>query len=474
MDFLRDSVNRFKATADEVVDDAKDSTAWKKMEEITDDIKDTDAYRKLEAIKQEKLRELKEFEEAQKRRLAELVYQKLDGVFEHGMAVVNTKVKKEMRDPYMPDCVFGMIESIFDSIWPDIKNEVKSMILSGITNTPLYHGEPPCCAYSPLAVLRYHLLPYDRGFWRKIRSPIFVLFTLISIVPKYGISAIMFTFLFLIIDKSDEFQLQEFILGFKALQFVSMGIISATVGAAQYFICTTSEPMNCDEWAPREEVFTIALFVWQTILVWIAFLLLGCSQAKGGDFYHIKKLEGVKPEDLSLEHALIHENLLVANAVADDEARTVARRRLRNFLIYDLVIFVICAGLTAWLAFHFQLDPSASVTRHKDNVKIDNWKFTTGLYAIKTLFGMLSIPFVVLKIPGLSTIISHARPTGYNPYGNCVRYVGVEEDGPLPWAPDRPTKEQREKAEEEAEEREEREAKQRKAAESAASREPVV
>lgn len=450
MEFLKKAGDKFSEATEKADDAIHDSAAYKKMEAVTDDLKDTDAYRKLEAVKEEKMAELKEFENEQKRKIAGMVYEKLDGVFEHGMAVANTKTKEAIKDPYMPDCVFGMMSAVVDAWWPDVKNEAKAMILSAVRTTDeLYHGEPPCCKYSPLALMRYWLQPYDRNIWRKIRNPFWWTFVILSIVPKYGIAAMSFTFLFLLIDRGDEFQLQEFILNFKGVQFISLGLASICVGAAQYFFCTTMDPQVCDEWAPREEVFTVLLFVWQVILVWIAFLFQSCSKSKGGDFYHIQNLEGVSEEDLSLEHALVHENLLVANAVADEESTITARRRMRNLLIYDFCVFIACLGATFWLAFHFMNDPSASIHRHDDGWSKDNWKFASGLYWIKVTYGMMSFPFILLKIPGLSTIISHARPTGYNPYGNCVRYVGTEEDGPLPWAPDRPTKEEREAREKE-------------------------
>lgn len=46
----------------------------------------------------------------------------------------------------------------------------------------------------------------------------------------------------------DEFQLLQFILGFKGIQFISGGIVLAITGAMQYYYCVRDD--NCDTHGP--------------------------------------------------------------------------------------------------------------------------------------------------------------------------------------------------------------------------------
>ena len=52
-------------------------------------------------------------------------------------------------------------------------------------------------------------------------------------------------FLFLVKDKSNEHQLCEFIIGFKAAQFVTLGIVATTLGVLRYVRCTMQDMRLC-------------------------------------------------------------------------------------------------------------------------------------------------------------------------------------------------------------------------------------
>jgi len=45
------------------------------------------------------------------------------------------------------------------------------------------------------------------------------------------------------------------------------------------------------------------------------------------------------------------------------------------------------------------------------------------MYFVKTLYGILSFPFIVFVIPYMTFLFTRARATGYDVYGNCVPKV---------------------------------------------------
>lgn len=42
------------------------------------------------------------------------------------------------------------------------------------------------------------------------------------------------------------------------------------------------------------------------------------------------------------------------------------------------------------------------------------------MYLVKTMYGILSFPFIVFIIPFMTFLFTRARETGYDEYGNCV------------------------------------------------------
>lgn len=57
--------------------------------------------------------------------------------------------------------------------------------------------------------------------------------------PYYGVQPFFFAFVFLMIDKSDEYQLVKYILDFKKMIFFTAGVTNGMIGYVLYFICAT-------------------------------------------------------------------------------------------------------------------------------------------------------------------------------------------------------------------------------------------
>lgn len=226
----------------------------KVAEKVPDSVKEKanvaqDFANEKRAALQEGLRKQKEELQA---RFNEVLELKLNDALDR----VGETVKRKVKDPDMPGFVMDGIDSTVDELWPDVKLEVIDRVLSFTREVvPIDHGEPPSCCPNPIAPLRafilYTLYPYDRSIWRQLKDPFFWILTLISLIPVFGVSQIFYLFVILLIDKSDEYQLCNFVLGFKSIQFFSVGVFQCVIGSIQYYLCAVvdkdTEPVAGDE-----------------------------------------------------------------------------------------------------------------------------------------------------------------------------------------------------------------------------------
>lgn len=230
------------------------------------------------------------------------------------------------------------------------------------------------------------------------------MFTLIPLVPLYGVCPAWYAFVFLVIDKSDEFQLVQFILNFKGTAFISQGLLWAIIGFVTFLSCVTSraDPMvhDCDTKGPgtNKNLWPMTIgFLLQLVLVWLAFLLLPCSKEKGKSV-----LKG-------------------SVSVTDQGHATVKGGYIIYFLWYDLLMFLICVGIVAW------------VVSTRPEFDLDDWPVQHAVFSVLVLYGLLSAPFFVFTLPLLQRVLTHTIPTAYDRKGVC-RKIGRPK--PL----DRPTK----------------------------------
>ena len=86
------------------------------------------------------------------------------------------------------------------------------------------------------------------------------------------------------------------------------------------------------------------------------------------------------------------------------------RRRLCYWVVYDLLTIVIVFALFAVTISSY--DAKASQTY---------------IFWIKTLYGWLSFPWFVLKLPLMFPLILHTHPSAYNVEGHCVAYANAKE-----------------------------------------------
>lgn len=45
------------------------------------------------------------------------------------------------------------------------------------------------------------------------------------------------------------------------------------------------------------------------------------------------------------------------------------------------------------------------------------------MYLCKTIYGILSFPFLIFLLPGFTWVLTRSHGTGYTPYGKCLPLV---------------------------------------------------
>lgn len=339
-----------------------------------------------------------------------------DKVTEHaGKAVekCGEKIKEGMRgDHQIPHFVATMLCDLVDDLLPDVREEVVYTIMGQVyarRPLPQIVHESRGCVSRLLGCFRgailFHLMPYDNGGGGRITDVWWWLLMLPMVCPVLGIQQLWFLFLFLLIDKGDEFQLCAFILNFKGMQALTVGIIGAIRGAALYGICVNVLPPTCHVDAPgMSEFFFIELgaFFGQIVLVWVAFMLLPCSDKKGVDA-RVQRAVARAAGDAEAVAAIDQASQRGGNCCTLSKERG---GKLRSWLIFDTVIFLLAAGCVILIV---ALKGAAVLS-------ID-WKFRQTLYWAKVLYGLLSTPYMLFKLPLAPRLITHARPTGYDKAG---------------------------------------------------------
>lgn len=267
-----------------------------------------------------------------------------------------------------------------------------------MTLPPPWQDEPPITwSQGPLTKLRatilYSYYPYDTSFFKNLRRPSFLLLFLLSVFPFWGVQPCFWAALFLLLDKGDEYQLCLFILEFKAMLGVASVAVSL-VGAAKDHLCITSSPEHhsCATEGPGMNAYfywEVTAFFGQVALTWVAFLLLPYSVQKGSrtEDPGLRTKEEADSADLQLQGS------------ADQERGGY----LRKFLLYDVCAFILCAG--------FLVITTPGMTE---------WQFRSTLYWSKCMYGLCMMPFMIFKVPPLDSVLTHAKPTAYNPNGKCV------------------------------------------------------
>eukprot|EP00937_MAST-01D_sp_MAST-1D-sp2_P003613 g3613.t1 len=338
------------------------------------------------------------------------------------------RLKQQMHDPYMPPRLARAVDGVIDGVVvPDLREAARYAAASGlrreVEDARLFAPAPACCAPGPLRWLRafllYHKEPYDRSVFGRLSDPWWWALTTLSCFPLWGVSQAFWVLLFLLKDKGDEFQLVNFVVGFKTAQFVAAGFVPLVLGAALAATCTTAEPPaerpaahagagGCADDGPGTldptPYASLAFVAVQWGLAWAAVLLLPRSRRKGGHLF------AVLPADARAGGGAVVQGGELARRDGSD---VLSRRggRIVPLLLLDLLAFAALAA-------------AAGVVHAGDEPE---WKKRSHYYWLRTAYGLCSLPWLVLKLPFMFTLVLHTMPTAYNRRGETVRTVGGSE-----------------------------------------------
>eukprot|EP00439_Symbiodinium_sp_Y106_P045625 s3342_g5.t2 len=280
-----------------------------------------------------------------------------------------------------------------------------------------------------------------------------ILFTIVGLLPVYGISPGIFLLIFLIVDKTDEFQLVSFILEFKdwlvmfrfgesGFQYLTQGLVRSLMGYFLYLNCVTApgqEEDFCATNGPGSVAPTLIVLVQdsgppslcllvreamalnrllqvgyllQVVLVWNLSALGRCrglvQQTKPGHQLHMLRTAFVLlPFSSRKGRSTLTGHL--------DEPLPHRSKQRGGYIIYllwyDLLTFVVCAGA---LVYVLQLREWL----------LDDWMVKHAFFAIQMVHGYLSMPFFFFTIPLIRNVLSHTAPTGYDRSGCCRQFLG--------------------------------------------------
>jgi hypothetical protein len=171
------------------------------------------------------------------------------------------------------------------------------------------------------------------------------------------------------------------------------------VGGINQEDCRVNGPaVFLDVWAD------IIGYLLQIVLIWIAWICLPCSKAKGKPkFRYQKQLKEERKSDCGCFYCYERGG------------------RLKLFMIYDFITFVLCIGLFLYLAL--SNGGNKEIWQYKVVIIHDLYILKSAMYLVKTIYGILSFPFLIFVIPTIQYLLTNSRDTGYDKYGQCVPQV---------------------------------------------------
>lgn len=346
-----------------------------------------------------------------KARINRFVRLKIEKMLVNYLEKQPAKIKEALKDDDMCKCVKTKIDYTVDEFWPDIQDEILFNIKLKTHMPALAEKEAHktswycCCCRNFKAWFLYIYDPVDHSIWYSIKTFSWWLLLIIEIFPYYGVQALFKLFYFLMMDKNDEYQLIQFIASFKRLQFLTLGCLSSILGYGFYYYCATFQSDDGTDKVNRcaargssdliVYLLEVGGFALQIILVWLAYLMVPCSQQKGVPRFSIqsnkRELEQLKKES---------------------NRGCLNRRggRLSKFMCWELMITIISVGL--FVALFLILQSGSNLVSLRSSI-----------FLVKTVYGLLSFPFIIFVIPQLMILLARTRETKYNKHGRCVPYL---------------------------------------------------
>lgn len=416
---------------------------------------------------------IKDAKNSAKTTVAGKVAEKTDAFLEKNVMKVlgnaGEMVKEGAKAPGMPMFMKDYIDEAHEFLWDDVErelcegimlkygvadNEYKQTSLSfWVDSRPTFwpKGEPyPWVWRWARARFLHATQPADTTLYQNLREAGPLILTVISLYPPTSVPLFLVTLIF--INKTDEFQLVNFILKFKGAQFLSAGM-------KLFFSCFKNVAVNGEELgithlppgmcvidAPGPSKWHLLIMEpIRLVLLYFAAYLLYKKGGYGG-VNEIKALEEARTDaadgcldgevdkkvlkELSKEargqrhsgkdgHRATSPVLSGEREEITFEAKILAigaaRRKhgadvahgfmLPSFLFYDACVvgfLTLSFGLALW------------------SVEEPPWMLWTCAYYFRLIYSVLSFPFLIFLVPIVGPSLHHAKPTAYDKQGMLV------------------------------------------------------
>jgi len=359
------------------------------------------------------------WEDRKKRALEHLVLQTAGPVLKRTLHDIGDVVKTSVTsDPDMWRCVRPFAHTAMSEVWNDIQIEIESSIKDAVVvdqeevpeEYPTARGCLCCLFLWMRSWVLFHYLPYNRSIYGKLADPIYVLMTLSTFLPVFGIRVFFFSAILLMLlfpGPPDEYQLINFILIFKGTLFFTVGVAMMFIGAMRYYACYLfdgGDLRRCiDVNGPGSSDWLssgIFDYIGSIVLVWIAFLALPLSSV------HLSGNRKTSEHEVKVYCCCL---------------RGVPTRggRLRWLLRYDMVAFAL--SLATYVPIYMvKSGESQDENRRHPQQALLHAKET--VYWCRILYSLLSLPFVLFAVPLCGRVLTHSVYTGYNEFGACVEF----------------------------------------------------
>ncbi|KAF0697056.1 Aste57867_12240 [Aphanomyces stellatus] len=328
---------------------------------------------------------------------------------ERALDLFAERLKEAIKDKDMPMYLQANIDVAVDQFLPDVKVELsrktKDLFVAPPAASPvaptassrrLSESHVPLTPFERLhlfhdrvrAAILYNLFPYDHSIWRSFKNPLWWAFNFIGLLPYVG--QVWWCYLFVLKDKKNEHQLCQFIIGFKTTQFLTLGLGATCLGILRFTYCTMFTPSICDVYGPLLSPWNTLFFLGQIALVWVAFFYLPYTDRPA--------TTTVLSPRVATHHTTYQD--MFGNLLHMDRGGY-----LMKLCGYETITFCITMALALVV----------------NVVVASTWQRQMLMFWIRTLYGLLSFPFLPFKIPVLENVLMHTSRMGYDDHGRTVR-----------------------------------------------------
>jgi len=262
----------------------------------------------------------------------------------------------------------------------------------------------------------------------------------LTVLPFYGISVYTYVLLFVLIERTDEFQLVSFICRWKAIQFVVQGLLPALFTSAKHVACLEGETKSLLESCTAVPSYVVAELLVEPLrigVLWLAYGLLACGYAHGGAAQRAAlEIRRLDVADGALDGVVrgcgsngraasstangggisrsqmrsAHQAALNALGAAASSVRSGGA--LPYFMLYDVCVTLLIALVLCGVIVNGGL-----LSRLDANGQPSLWLFWENVALAREMQALLSFPFVIFLTPMTLQLLTHVQPTGYDKSG---------------------------------------------------------